>query len=114
MSPTLVAYGWLSGAIMSEVLGTTFLQKSAQFSRLGPTLLTVAFYVCSFYFLAQALRGLPLGLAYAIWGGVGIVLTAVIGLVLFKQTLDLPAVLGIALIVAGVAVINLFSTAVGH
>jgi small multidrug resistance pump len=105
MNPITVAYGWLAGAIASEVLGTAFLQKSAQFTRLVPTVVMAAFYAASFYFLSQALRSLPLGIAYAIWGGLGI---------MFRQMLDAPAILGIALIVSGVIVINIFSTSSGH
>ncbi|CBJ35908.1 DMT family transporter [Ralstonia solanacearum] len=114
MNPVLIAYGWLAAAIVSEVLGTTFLAKSEQFSRMGPAAATVLFYTASFYFLSQALKGLPLGLAYAIWGGVGIVLTAIISLVVSRQMLDLPTVLGIALIVSGVVVTNVFSKTIGH
>ncbi|KQV98020.1 multidrug efflux SMR transporter [Rhizobacter sp. Root1221] len=114
MNPTPAAYGWLAGAIASEVLGTAFLQKSAQFTRLVPTLAMAVLYAASFYFLSQALRSLPLGIAYAIWGGLGIILTAAVGAIVFRQMLDAPAILGIALIVSGVIVINLFSTSSGH
>ena len=114
MNPILIGYGFLMLAIIFEVLGTTFLVKSEQFTRLMPTILTAALYVCSFYFLTQTLRTIPLGIAYAIWGGIGIVLTAIIGLVVFKQSIDTPAVIGIGLIILGVVVINVFSTTVGH
>ena len=114
MNSTIVAYAWLSGAIASEVLGTAFLQKSEQFSRLVPSLLMAVFYAASFYFLSHALKSLPLGVAYAIWGGVGIILTAVVGYVVYRQMLDLPAVLGIGLIVSGVIVVNCFSKSMGH
>ena len=114
MNPVLIGYGFLMLAIILEVLGTTFLVKSEQFTRLVPTLLTAILYIFSFYFLTLTLRTLPLGIAYAIWGGVGIVLTAIIGLVIFKQSIDTPAIIGIALIISGVIVINVFSTTVGH
>lgn len=114
MNPILVGYGFLTLAIIFEVTGTTFLMKSEQFTKLIPTLLTVVLYVCSFYFLTLTLKTIPLGIAYAIWGGVGIVLTAMIGMVLFKQSIDLPAAAGIALIIGGVVVINVFSKTVGH
>ena len=114
MNPVLIGYGFLMLAIIFEVLGTTFLVKSEQFTRLVHTLLTAILYVFSFYFLTQTLRTLPLGIAYAIWGGIGIVLTAIIGLVIFKQSIDTPAIIGIALIISGVIVINVFSQTVGH
>ena len=114
MNSTHLAYVWLTGAIAAEVLGTAFLQKSAQFTRLVPTLAMVAFYAASFYFLSHALKTLPLGVAYAIWGGLGILLTAVIGFVVYRQMLDLPALLGIGLIVSGVVVVNVFSKSIGH
>ncbi|WP_041785529.1 DMT family transporter [Rhodospirillum centenum] len=114
MSPVLMAYGALALAIVCEVAGTTFLQKSEQFTRPGPILLMVLFYAGSFYFLAQALKAVPLGIAYAVWAGVGIVLTAVIGAVIFRQMLDAAAILGIGLIVAGVVVIQIFSKSVTH
>lgn len=114
MSASLPAYGFLALAILSEVIGSSFLQKSAQFTRPGPTALMALFFVASFFFLSQALKVPPLGIAYAIWGGVGIVVTAAIGVIVFRQSLDLPAVVGIGLIVSGVLVLNLFSNMAGH
>ena len=114
MNPVLIGYGFLLLAIIFEVLGTTFLVKSEQFTRLVPTLMTAVLYIFSFYFLTQTLKTLPLGIAYAIWGGIGIVLTTIIGLVIFKQSIDTPALIGIALIISGVVVINVFSQTVGH
>ena len=72
------------------------------------------FYLASFFFLSQALRTLPLGIAYAIWGGLGIVLTAIVSVVIFRQALDAAALLGIALIVSGVVVMNVFSRSAAH
>jgi small multidrug resistance pump len=114
LSFPLVAYGALAAAITSEVAGTTFLQKSEQFTRPGPTIIMALCYAASFFFLSQALKHLPLGIAYAIWGGLGIVLTAIIGMVVFRQSLDVPAYVGIALIVAGVVVTQVFSQSAGH
>ncbi|MFN3524564.1 MAG: SMR family transporter [Paracoccus sp. (in: a-proteobacteria)] len=104
----------LAVAIALEVVGTSLLQRSEQFSRLWPTLGMAACYLVSFYLLSLSLRVLPLGIAYAIWSAVGIVLVAMIGLVAFGQRLDLPAVIGLGLIVAGVVVVNVFSKSVGH
>ncbi|WCR12227.1 QacE family quaternary ammonium compound efflux SMR transporter [Paracoccus stylophorae] len=101
-------------AIALEVVGTSFLQRSAQFTRLWPTVGMAVCYLGSFYLLSLTLRMLPLGVAYAIWSALGIVLVALIGLLMFGQRLDLPAVIGLALIVAGVVVINLFSKTIGH
>ncbi|MES1965010.1 multidrug efflux SMR transporter [Psychrobacter sp. AH5] len=114
MSPILVGYSFLMLAIIFEVLGTTFLVKSEQFTRLVPTLFMAVLYIGSFYFLSQTIKTIPLGIAYAIWGGVGIILTAMIGFVIFKQSIDIPAIIGIALIISGVIVINVFSKTVGH
>ncbi len=114
MNSIFIAYGALGLAIVCEVVGTTFLQKSEQFTRLVPSLVMVAAYIGSFYFLSQALRSLPLGVAYAIWGGLGIVLTAAIGVVVFRQTLDAAALVGIGMIVAGVVVVQTLSTSVSH
>ncbi len=114
MSPTTIAYGYLGIAIICEVIGTFFLVKSEQFTRLGPTLIMGVLYVLSFYMLTHTLKTLPLGIAYAMWGGLGIVLTSIIGIVMFKQNLDIPAVVGIAMIVGGVVVMNVLSNSVGH
>ncbi|MDY0954202.1 DMT family transporter [Stenotrophomonas rhizophila] len=114
MSPLLTAYLFLSGAIVAEVTGTMLLQKTAQFTKLGPTLSMALCYVLSFYLLSHALKALPLGIAYAIWGGVGIVLTLIISVTVFKQSLDWQAITGVAMIVGGVVMINAFSKAAAH
>lgn len=109
-----MAYAVLMIAIVLEVIATSFLMLSQQFTRPLPTVIMALCYLASFYFLSQALRHVPLGVAYAVWSGLGIVLTAAIGVVVFRQTPDLPAVIGIGLILAGVIVINGFSQAVPH
>lgn len=111
---SLLSYTALALAIVLEVAGTTFLGKSEHFTRLTPTLISAALYACSFYLLAQALRSLPLGIAYASWGGLGIILTTAIGMIVFKQNPDAAAIAGIALIVVGVVVINGFSKMSAH
>jgi small multidrug resistance pump len=105
----LNGYGWLAIAILGEIVATSALKASDGFSRLGPSLVTIAGYGLAFWALSICIRTVPLGLAYAIWSGVGIVLITAIAWVAFRQTLDLPALLGMGLIVAGVLVINLFS-----
>ena len=110
----LTSYLALGVAIVLEVIGTSALQASQQFTRPVPTAITVVTYLGAFYFLSLALKMIPVGIAYAIWSGVGIVLISCAGLILFKQKLDLPAILGLALIIAGVLVINLFSQTVSH
>lgn len=114
MNALLLAYGLLGLAIITEVIGSIFLVKSEGFSKLFPSIMVVVLFSIAFYLLSQVIKTIPLGIAYAIWGGVGIVLTAIVGYVLFKQTLDAPALLCIALIVSGVAIINLFSQSTGH
>jgi len=114
MNTTLTAYGYLTIAIICEVIGTLFLNKSAQFSRLIPTLSMAALYLLAFYFLSLALRDVPLGIAYALWAGLGIVLTAVAGILLFQQKLDTAAIIGISMIVGGVLVMQLFSKVASH
>lgn len=101
-------------AIILEVVGTSGLKASAQFTKLVPSVITVIAYVCAFYFLGLTLKTLPVGIAYAIWSGVGVVLISLIGLLFFKQSLDLPAVVGLGLIIAGVIIINIFSKSVSH
>ncbi|MBN72268.1 MAG: QacE family quaternary ammonium compound efflux SMR transporter [Gimesia sp.] len=110
----LTSYLALGVAIVLEVIGTSALQASQQFTRPVPTAITVVTYLGAFYFLSLALKMIPVGIAYAIWSGVGIVLISCAGLILFKQKLDLPAILGLVLIIAGVLVINLFSQTVSH
>ncbi len=107
-------YVFLFLAIISEVIGTTALNASQQFTRLTPSLITVAGYGLAFYFFSFSLRAIPVGVAYAIWGGVGIVLVTLIGFFYFKQRLDVPALAGIALIVLGVLVMQLFSKTISH
>lgn len=114
MNSVLLAYVLLGFAIVSEVIGSTFLVKSEGFSKLFPSIMVIIIYSLAFYLLSQVIKTIPLGIAYAIWGGVGIVLTTIVGYVLFKQTLDAPAMIGIVLIVSGVVVINLFSQSTGH
>lgn len=112
MSP--VTWMALLGAIALEVAGTTLLQASQQFTRAWPTAGMAACYGLAFYLLSIALRQMPVGIAYAIWSGLGVVLISVIGAVVFRQRLDLPAMAGLAMIVGGVVVINLFSKSVTH
>jgi len=110
MSP----YVPLSIAIVAEVLATTAMKSSEGFTRLWPSIAVVAGYGVAFYFLSLTLKTMPTGIVYAIWAGAGIVLIALLGLIVHKQTLDLPAMLGLALIISGVLVINIFSKSSGH
>lgn len=107
-------YLFLALAIISEVVGSSFLNASKQFTRPIPVAVTVIAYGLCFYFLSLALKSIPLGAAYAIWGGLGIVLTAIISVVVFKNSIDLPAIIGITLIVAGVVILNVFSKSMSH
>ncbi|MFT0849196.1 SMR family transporter [Achromobacter sp. F4_2707] len=108
------AYLYLGIAIVSEVIATSALKASNGFTQWWPSVVTVVGYAIAFYFLALTLRIIPTGVAYAIWSGVGIVLISIVGWVAFKQSLDWPAIIGMGLIVAGVVVINMFSTTVRH
>ncbi|MEH6392220.1 MAG: multidrug efflux SMR transporter [Sulfitobacter sp.] len=107
-------YLWLLIAIISETLGTTALQASQQFTRLWPSLAVIACYLVSFYFMALALKVMPVGIVYAIWSGLGIVCIAGIGYIVFGQKLDLAAVFGLSLIIIGILVIHIFSAATTH
>lgn len=107
-------YLFLFIAILFETLGTSALKATGQFTKLVPSLITVGAYVIAFYFLSLTLKLLPVGIAYAIWSGVGIVLISLVGWIAFGQRLDFPAILGLTMIVAGVLVINLFSSSVSH
>ena len=101
-------------AIVAEIIATSALQATQGFSKLWPSVLTLAGYALAFYFLSLTLRSIPLGIAYAIWSGVGIVCVSIIAYFLYKQSLDLPAILGMSMIVGGVVIINLFSKSVAH
>lgn len=107
-------YTALIAAVALEVVGTTLLQKSQQFTKLWPTLGMAVAYLGAFWLLSFTLRTMPVGIAYAIWSGTGIVLISLIGLVFLGQKLDTPAIIGLGLIIAGVLVVNLFSNTVGH
>lgn len=102
----------LAIAIAAEVIGTSFLKSSDGFTNPVPSVAVIVSYAAAFYFLALALRTLPVGIAYAIWAGAGMVLIALAGFLFLGQKLDAAGVIGIGLIIAGVAVINLFSTSI--
>lgn len=101
-------------AVLAETIGTTALQASQQFSRPLPSIIVVVAYGAAFYLLAIALRTFPVGVAYAMWSGMGIVFIAIIGFAVFGQRLDMAAIIGIVLIMSGIIVINLFSGTSKH
>ena len=105
---------FLGIAILCEIIATSALKKSEEFSKLIPSIITIVGYCGAFYFLSFAIRTIPIGIAYAIWSGVGIVLITTIGAVFFKQIPDLPAIIGLSLISIGVTVINVFSKTTGY
>lgn len=105
---------FLGIAIVGEVVATSALKASEGFTKLAPSLMVTAGYVVAFYFLSLALRVIPVGIAYAIWAGLGIVLVAAIAWVMQGQKLDSAAIAGMVLIIAGVIVMNVFSKTVAH
>lgn len=105
------AYAALALAITAEIIATSALKMSNGFSRLIPSIVVVVGYGATFFFLSLTLRSIPIGVAYAIWSGVGIAVITLIGWLFFKQSLDLAAVLGIGLIITGVLILNFFSHA---
>ncbi|AMD01409.1 MULTISPECIES: DMT family transporter [Halomonas] len=109
-----MAFVYLALAIVAEVVATSALKATEGFTRLWPSLIVVVGYVLAFYMLSLVLRTIPVGVAYAIWAGMGIVLVALVGALVFGQRPDLPAMLGITLIIAGVVVIQLFSRVSVH
>lgn len=113
-SSLFINYVLLGAAIVTEVIATTALVRTESFTRLWPSVVTIAFYVLSFWLLSFPIRVIPAGIVYAIWSGVGIVLIALASWMAFGQRLDLPAVFGLGLIIAGVLVIHLFSRSVEH
>lgn len=104
----------LAIAIVAEVIATTALKASNEFTRLLPSLIVVVGYGTAFYFMSISMRILPIGIMYAIWSGMGIVLISVLGWLVYRQALDTPALIGIAFIIAGVIIINVFSKTVGY
>ena len=109
-----MAYLYLAIAIVAEVIGTSALKASDEFTSLVPSLVVVAGYGVGFYFMTLALRSIPIGITYAVWSGVGIVLITVAGALLYEEIPDVPAIIGMGLIVTGVVVIHVFSKTVGH
>lgn len=105
---------FLSLAIVSEVVATSALKASHGFTQLWPSLVVIAGYALAFFFLSLTLRTMPVGVAYAIWSGVGIVLVTLIAWFVFKQSLDIPAIIGLTLIVAGVVILQVFSKSSAH
>lgn len=101
-------------AVLAETIGTSAIQASQQFTRLWPTVLVFFSFAIAFYFLSLTLKYMPVGIMYAMWSGLGIVLIAIIGWLVFGQRLDLPAIAGMVLILAGILVIHLFSKTATH
>lgn len=111
---TKMGYIYLAIAVLAEVAGTSFLKATEGFTRPGPTAFVLVAYGLAFWMLSMSLKTMTVAVVYALWCGAGIVLIALIGWFLLKQPLDLPALIGIGLILAGVVVINLFSNSVRH
>ena len=109
-----MTYVYLALAIIAEVAATSALKASEEFSRLIPSLIVVVGYSVAFYFMTLVLRVMPVGVTYAIWSGLGIVLVTVAGFFLYRQTPDIPAMLGMGLIISGVVVIHVFSRTYSH
>ncbi|MCW8852027.1 MAG: SMR family transporter [Gammaproteobacteria bacterium] len=109
-----MAYLYLAIAIVAEVIATSALKASNEFTRLIPSMVVVIGYAVAFYFMTLVIRTIPIGITYAIWSGLGIVLIAAVGFVYYRQALDLPAIIGMGLIVSGVVVINVFSNTAAH
>ena len=109
-----MTYLYLAIAIIAEVAATSALKASDEFTNLIPSIIVVVGYVVAFYFMTLVLRVIPVGITYAVWSGLGIVLVTIVGIFLYKQTPDIPAIIGMSLIVLGVVVINVFSKTVNH
>ena len=109
-----MAYLYLSIAILAEVIATSALKASEEFTKLYPSLIVIVGYAVAFYFMSLVLRSIPIGITYAVWSGVGIVLVAVVGAIFYKQIPDLPAIIGMGFIVLGVIIIHMYSKTVNH
>ena len=109
-----MTYIYFAVAIVTEVIATSALKASEEFTKLIPSLIVIVGYCISFYLVTLVLRTIPVGITYAIWAGVGIVLVALVGAILYKQIPDIPAVIGMGLIIAGVVIINVYSKTFVH
>lgn len=109
-----MTYLYLLLAIISEVIGTSALQASQQFSKLMPSVLCFLAYASAFFFLSMTLKTMPVGIAYAIWSGLGVIFITLVGIFIFDQKPDAPALLGMFLIIAGVVIMNVFSKTISH
>ncbi|KNG92869.1 DMT family transporter [Pseudaestuariivita atlantica] len=109
-----LAYAYLLAAILFETLGTTALKASEQFTRPLPTIVTLTCFLAAIWFLGISFKTIPVGIAYAIWSGLGIVLIATFAFLVFGQRLDAPALIGMGMILGGILVINLFSNTATH
>ena len=109
-----MSYLYLAIAIIAEVIATSTMKASEQFTRLVPTTVVVIGYACAFYFLSLVLKTIPVGIVYAVWSGLGIVLVAAVAAVVYRQVPDWPCAVGMALIIAGVVVIHVFSKTAVH
>ena len=114
MSAVMMAYLFLAIAIVAEVVATTALRAADGFTQLVPSIVSIVGYAVAFYFLSLTLRTMPVGIAYAIWSGVGILLISLAGWLIYRQLLDLPAIIGMGMIMGGVIVINVFSKTTVH
>lgn len=114
MNQLLVAYAALGLAIVSEVAGSSLLPKTEGLTKIWPTLAAIAFFTLALFLLSQTVKTIPLSIAYAIWCGVGIVLTAAVSVLVYRLPLDMPAIVGICLIISGVVVMNMFSKSIAH
>lgn len=109
-----MSYVYLAIAIVAEVAATAALKASEGFTHFWPSVIVVVGYGAAFYFLSLVLKTIPVGVAYAVWSGAGVVLISLVGLLFFGQKLDAPAIAGMVLIVAGIVVMNVFSSSVQH
>ena len=109
-----MGYLYLAIAIVAEVVGTLALKASAEFTKLIPSMMVIVGYAIAFFFLALAFRTIPVGIAYAVWGGVGIGLIVIAGAVLFNESPDLPAIIGLGLILVGAVIVNTMSLTTVH
>ena len=109
-----MAYLYLAIAIIAEVAATSALKASEEFTKVFPSLIVIAGYGVAFYLLTLVLRSIPVGITYALWSGLGIVLVTLVSAVLYEQIPDMPAVIGMGFIIAGVLIINIFSKTISH